>query len=57
MLFGGLGNDIYVINDSGQRDIRNLGEGTDLVNSSIDYILGANVEKLTLTEPAISRQR
>lgn len=48
-LAGGLGDDTYAINDSGDRVVENAGAGIDTVRSSISYILGANVENLVLT--------
>ena len=51
-LLGGAGNDIYMINNAGDVVSENAGEGTDLVQSSIGYTLGANVENLTLTGAA-----
>ncbi|MBL0167826.1 MAG: hypothetical protein IPP85_12125 [Propionivibrio sp.] len=48
-LSGGAGNDTYVVDDVGDLVTENLNEGTDLVQSSITYALGANVENLTLT--------
>jgi Ca2+-binding RTX toxin-like protein len=47
-LIGGLGNDIYYVDNTGDRITENLNQGTDLVNSSISYILGNNLENLTL---------
>ena len=51
-LEGLAGNDIYVVNNTGDIVIENLNEGTDLVQSSISYALGVNVENLTLTGTA-----
>jgi Ca2+-binding RTX toxin-like protein len=46
---GGLGNDSYVVESAGDEVVENAGEGTDMVQSSVTYALGANVEKLILT--------
>jgi Ca2+-binding RTX toxin-like protein len=48
-LIGGLGNDTYVVDNTGDILTEALNEGTDTVQSSITYTLGANVENLTLT--------
>ena len=45
---GGLGNDFYYINDISNSIVENPGEGNDTVYSSVDYMLGANLESLTL---------
>lgn len=46
---GGAGNDTYVVDDAGDTVTEGLNGGTDTVESSIDYLLGANVENLLLT--------
>jgi len=50
---GGLGNDTYVINSATAVITENAGQGTDLVQSSVSYTLGANVENLTLSGSAV----
>lgn len=52
-MIGGDGNDTYFVDDAGDVVIERTDEGTDLVNSSVDYILGAAVENLTLSGTAI----
>jgi Ca2+-binding RTX toxin-like protein len=46
---GGKGNDGYSVDSANDIVTENLDEGTDTVNSSVTYTLGANVENLTLT--------
>src|SRR6185295_4665408 len=45
---GGTGDDIYVVDNVGDIVNEASGEGTDLVISSVNYTLGANLERLTL---------
>lgn len=47
-LKGGAGNDTYSIDNVGDIVTENLNEGTDSVQSSVSYALGANIENLTL---------
>jgi Ca2+-binding RTX toxin-like protein len=51
-LIGGLGNDTYLVDNVGDVVTEALNEGTDTVQSSVGYTLGANVENLTLTGSA-----
>jgi Ca2+-binding RTX toxin-like protein len=46
---GRLGNDIYVVDSSGDLVIEAPGEGTDRVRSSVSHTLRPNVEQLVLT--------
>jgi Ca2+-binding RTX toxin-like protein len=47
-LAGGTGDDLYVVDSAGDIVDERAGEGRDLVQSSITYTLGAQVEKLLL---------
>ncbi len=49
VMSGGLGDDVYTVDSIGDVVTENLNEGTDRVNASISYTLGAHVENLTLT--------
>ena len=46
---GGTGDDIYIVDHISDTVTEKANEGTDTVNASIGYTLGANVENLTLT--------
>jgi Ca2+-binding RTX toxin-like protein len=47
-LIGGLGDDMYVVDSINDVVVENVGEGTDMVDASIHYRLGANFENLML---------
>lgn len=51
---GGAGNDTYVVDDIGDVVVEAAGGGNDTVESSIDYVLGANIENLVLTGGALN---
>ena len=51
-LVGGTGNDTYIIDDVGDIIVENAASGTDAVRSSLSYVLGDNLENLTLTGTA-----
>jgi len=48
-LVGGTGDDTYIVDSTSDAVIESSGEGTDTVQSSATFTLGANVENLTLT--------
>lgn len=55
---GGLGNDIYLVDNAGDTVIENLGQGTDTVQTSLaTYTLADNVENLTIvaSQPILFR--
>ncbi|MDB9522562.1 lectin-like protein, partial [Dolichospermum circinale CS-1225] len=53
-LNGGLGDDIYIVDSATDTVTENVGEGTDIIQSSVTYTIAANVENLTLTGTAAS---
>ena len=46
---GGAGNDTDIVDNVGDTVTKNFNQGTDAVQSSVSFMLGANVENLTLT--------
>lgn len=48
-MVGGLGDDLYKVDDQGDVVTEVIGEGLDTVQSSVSYMLGANVENLVLS--------
>ena len=46
---GGAGDDFYIVDHLGDEVIEGLNNGTDRIESSTSFTLGANVEDLTLT--------
>ena len=54
---GGAGNDYYHVDDAGDIVIEGVGQGTDHVFSTIDYLLADNVENLNLVQQCDNRQR
>ncbi|WP_108286731.1 calcium-binding protein [Limnohabitans sp. T6-20] len=53
-MIGGAGNDTYIVDNTGDVVIEAPGAGTDMVQSSLNYTLGTNLENLTLTGTATS---
>ena len=49
-LIGGAGNDTYYVDNSGDQIIEYANQGTETVQSSISYTLGANTENLILLD-------
>jgi len=46
---GGAGDDTYIVDNAADRAVELAGAGSDAVQASVSYRLGANVENLTLT--------
>ncbi len=51
-LRGGVGNDTYVVDNAADTVTESANEGTDTVQASVSWTLGANLENLTLTGAA-----
>jgi Ca2+-binding RTX toxin-like protein len=51
---GGLGDDIYKVDDPGDRIIELLNEGTDRVDADVSFTLDLNVENLNLTNSNVA---
>jgi Ca2+-binding RTX toxin-like protein len=49
---GGKGNDTYIVDNAGDTLTENAGEGTDVVQSAVTWVLASNFENLTLTGTA-----
>lgn len=47
VMIGGAGNDTYFVDNVGDTVTESVGEGVDLVNSSVSYTLTANADNLT----------
>jgi Ca2+-binding RTX toxin-like protein len=50
--YGGQGDDTYIVDNTGDTVIEFANEGTDTIESSLTWTLGANLENLTLTGTA-----
>lgn len=53
ILIGGIGDDTYGVDSGSDIVTEQAGEGTDNVQSSVDYVLSGNIEDLTLTGIAL----
>ena len=53
-LIGGAGNDTYLVESTLDAVVEAPASGIDTVSSSVDYVLSANLENLTLTGTALS---
>jgi Ca2+-binding RTX toxin-like protein len=49
LMSGGAGNDTYIVDDTSDAVIESATNGEDIVRSSVNWTLGANLEDLTLT--------
>jgi VCBS repeat-containing protein len=51
-MYGGIGNDIFYVDNTADTVIEGYGEGADQIIASVDFMMSANVEKLTQTGTA-----
>ncbi|HEU5092898.1 MAG TPA: calcium-binding protein, partial [Nitrospira sp.] len=51
-MVGGIGNDTYVVSQTGDVVTESSNQGIDTIESNLTYMLGGNVENLTLTGAA-----
>lgn len=51
-IFGGFGNDVYMLDKAGISPVERANEGNDKIISSVSYVLKANIETLQLTGSA-----
>ena len=54
-MFGGPGDDTYIVDNLGDVVVEALNQGTELVQASVSHTLAANVENLTLTGSGFAR--
>ena len=52
-LYGGKGNDTFYVIGQGDQCFEKAGQGTDTVCSENNYVIGANIERLTLLDDAM----
>lgn len=53
-MLGGLGDDVYVVDNTLDVVTESASQGSDEIQSSVNFTLGANIENLTLTGIAIN---
>lgn len=48
IMSGGTENDVYIVDDAGDQTIEQVGQGSDIVRTSINWVLADNIETLEL---------